>query len=220
MQMDARVRTIQLSTEFIEKGDPLGWFEQLYATADGDPDTVPWAHLTPNPVLIEWLDGHQIQREGRSAIVVGCGLGDDAEELAKRGFRVTAFDISQTAIAWCQHRFPNSSVTYCVADLFAIPEAWQHNFEFVLESYTIQAMPPDVRAQAIPKIADLVAESGKLLVICRGREPEQPLTTVPFPLTQEELTGFKQAELNEINFEDFFDQENSPVRRFRVLYDR
>jgi len=221
---DALTRTIQLSTEFIENGDPLGWFEALYATAKGDPAAIPWARLAPNALLLEWLDRRLIR--GKTAIVVGCGLGDDAEELARRGCEVTGFDISESAIEWCQKRFPDSPVTYQVADLFALPEAWKGAFDFVLESYTIQAMPPELRCfqhtracpQAIPKIAELVAESGQLLVMCQGREPEQPLTTVPFPLTKAELAGFGQAGLSEVEFEDLY--EPGMVRRFRVLYER
>ncbi|MGG6268197.1 class I SAM-dependent methyltransferase [Leptolyngbya sp. AN10] len=213
---DAYTRTVQLSTEFIENGDPLGWFEALYATANGDPNAVPWARLTPNALLLDWLDRDLIR--GKTAIVIGCGLGDDAEELAKRGLNVTGFDISESAIAWCDRRFPNSPVTYQVADLFALPEAWKGTFDFVLESYTIQAMPPELRAKAIPKIAELVASSGQLLVICRGREPEQDLTTVPFPLTKAELIGFQQAGLSEMEFEDL--AEPGTVRRFRVRYEK
>ena len=212
---DAFTRTAQLSAEFIENGDPLGWFEVLYATSNGDPTAVPWARLAPNLMAIEWLDRQSIA--GKRAIVIGCGLGDDAEELAKRGaLQVTGFDISESAIAWCHKRFPESNVAYAVADLFALPEAWKGAFDFVLECYTIQAMPPELRAQAIPKIAELVAESGEALVICRGREPVQALTTVPFPLTKAELAGFVQAGLTEVEFEDL--QEPGTVRRFRVLY--
>ena len=52
----------------------------------------------------------------QKALIIGCGLGDDAEALAKLGFEVTAFDISTSAIAWCQQRFPDSTVNYLVAD--------------------------------------------------------------------------------------------------------
>jgi 2-polyprenyl-3-methyl-5-hydroxy-6-metoxy-1,4-benzoquinol methylase len=208
---DAYNRTVQLSTDFIGNGDPLGWFEALYATANGDPTTVPWAKLTPNPLLVEWLNQHPIV--GKTAVVIGCGLGDDAEELSKRDIQVTAFDISESAIAWCKKRFPDSPVNYHIADLFQLALG---TFDFVLESYTIQAMPPELRAQAMPKIAELVAPSGQLLVICRGREPEQPLTTVPFPLTRMELSGFTQAGLHEVEFEDL--NEPDTVRRWRVQY--
>lgn len=212
---DAYTRTVQLSTEAIQNGDPLGWFETLYAAANGDPAAVPWARFTPNAMVLDWLDRGLIR--GKRAIVIGCGLGDDAEELAKRGLNVTGFDISESAIAWCHQRFPNSSVTYEVADLFALPDAWKGAFDFVLESYTIQAMPPELRAKAIPKIAELVARSGQLFVICRGREAEEALTTVPFPLTKAELVGFEQAGLSQVEFEDF--DEPGTARRFRVLYD-
>ncbi|MER3478525.1 MAG: SAM-dependent methyltransferase, partial [Leptolyngbya sp. ERB_1_2] len=65
---DAFTRTVQLSTEFIENGDPLGWFEALYATANGDPAAIPWARLTPNALLLEWLDRRLIC--GKTAIVI------------------------------------------------------------------------------------------------------------------------------------------------------
>lgn len=214
----ARARTVKFAQEFIENGDPLGWFEPLYAMANEDATTVPWADLTANPVLVEWLQETQIRGDGKKALVVGCGLGDDAEELAKLGFEVTAFDISPTAIAWCQKRFSDSLVQYCVADVFATPEDWQHHFDFILECYTIQSMPPEIRARAIPGISDLLAPTGTLLVITQGRSADQPLTTVPFPLSKAELTGFQAAGLTEVEFKDLITTDQT--RRFRVLYTR
>lgn len=214
----ARNRTTQLAKEFIEKGDPCGWFEQLYKTADGDEKAVPWADMAVNPNLAEWLE-RQIAGTGKRAIVIGCGLGDDAEALSQLGFEVTAFDISPTAITWCQKRFPDSAVTYQVADLFEVPTAWQGEFDFVLESYTLQAMPQAVRDRAIPHVAALVRPSGSLLVICRGRNADEPAETVPFPLTREELEVFQNQGLQEMTFEDFYEKDTS-TRRFRVHYRR
>lgn len=48
-----------------------------------------------------WLSsgtGMQSRRMRRQPLVVGCGLGDDAEQLAAWGLKTTAFDISQSAI--------------------------------------------------------------------------------------------------------------------------
>ena len=44
------------------------------------------------------------------------GLGDDAEELVRRGFDVTAFDISDTAIQWFDavHRIHDGVVGFNV----------------------------------------------------------------------------------------------------------
>ena len=213
-----RNRTKQLAQEFIAKGDPFGWFEQLYETANGDEKAVPWADMTVNPNLAEWLE-RQITGTGKRAIVIGCGLGDDAEALSQLGFEVTAFDISPTAIAWCQKRFPDSAVTYQVADLFKVPTAWQGEFDFVLECYTLQAIPQAVRDRAIPHVAALVKINGSLLIICLGRDADQPAETVPFPLTREELGAFQSQGLQAVAFEDYYEKGTSK-RRFRVHYRR
>jgi SAM-dependent methyltransferase len=222
MSDPARASVRQLSTEFYDRGDFTGWFEALYDRADGNLDAIPWADRGVNPWLVEWLKQHQPSGVVRSCLVIGCGLGDDAEYLAGCGFQVTAFDISPTAIAWCKQRFPDSPVDYRVVDLFAPPAAWQHRFDLVTEIYTIQALPAQIRAGAIAKISSFVAPSGNLVVICRGRNPEDPCENLPFPLTQQELKEFEAAGLAQIGFEDFVDTltESIPARRFRVTYQK
>ena len=75
------------------------------------------------------MDERGVEGEGRSAIVIGCGLGDDAEALQQLGFQVTASDIAATAIDWCHQRFPNSNVNYRVADLFNLDPTWHAAFD-------------------------------------------------------------------------------------------
>ncbi len=113
------------------------------------------------------LAGH-----GRRALIVGCGLGDDAEELAARDFQVTAFDVSVAAIDWCRRRFPNSEVDYEAADLLDPPQAWHGAFDLVVEIYTLQVLPPELRAKAMANLASFVARGGTLLVVARGREED------------------------------------------------
>ena len=150
--------------------------------------------------------------------MVGCGLGDDAEALAKIGFEVTGFDISSTAIAWCQQRFPNTEVNYLVDDLLQPAEIINRKFDFILESYTLQALPAEVRPQGMATISGLLALGGTLLVICRGREAHEPVSDLPFPLTREELTYFEQLGLTLVKFEDYIQPKNSSIRRFRQEY--
>ena len=101
----ARERAGRLQRDMAEKNDGLAWFEALYEAADGDPAQVPWADLAPRSALAEWLAREDRRHRGR-AIDIGCGLGDNAEGLATAGYDVTAFDLSETAVAWARARFP------------------------------------------------------------------------------------------------------------------
>jgi SAM-dependent methyltransferase len=210
-----------LAERHIAAGDPTGWFEALYASAGQDTSAIPWADRGPNPNLVQWLDRNS-PPAGTRALVVGCGLGDDAEELARRALSVTAFDVAPSAVRWCGRRFPHSGVSYVVADLLDPPAAWRGAFEFVLESYTLQALPAPTRHAAMAKLATLVAPGGTLLVICRAREPHNPAGAAPWPLTRDELHALvSEGSLVETTFEDYLDvTEDPPVRRFRCAYRR
>ena len=217
MAAESRAIAREIAHKHLKAGDPLSWFEALYSQAGDDPTIIPWADLIPNPNLTDWLEHNRGAVRGR-ALKVGCGLGDDAEELARRGFKTTAFDISAAAITWCRRRYPQSPVTYVVADLFRAPDEWQAGFDFVLEAYTLQVLPSDMRANAARCIASFVAPGGTLLVVARGRKPNEPEGKMPWPLTKDELSLFKAAGLREVSFESYMDGEDPPVRRFRATY--
>ena len=214
-----RAAAREIAQKRLAAGDPLGWFEELYSQASENSAIIPWADMMPNPNLIDWLDRHPQATTGK-ALKIGCGLGDDAEELAQRGFATTAFDISESAIAWCRKRYPQSSVSYIVADLFCEPFEWKAKFDFVLESYTLQVLPPNLRAEAVRCIASFVAPNGTLLIIARGREPGEPAGKMPWPLTKDDLSLFEAHGLAVVSFEDYMDSEDPPVRRFRATYRR
>ena len=128
--------------------------------------------------------------------------------------------LSLTAIEWCRQRFPNSSIHYTAADLFKAPREWVGGFDFVLESYTLQVLPLRLRSRAAAEIASFVKPGGTLLVICRGRDLDDPEGKMPWPLKREDLDAFKVNGLKEIAFEDYTDKEDPPVRRFRVAYSK
>jgi SAM-dependent methyltransferase len=220
-ESDKRKRARELAHAARLEGNPSAWFEVLYREAGGNPGPIPWADGVVNPNLTAWLEENPQTGEGRKALVVGCGLGDDAELLAESGFDVTAFDVSPTAVEWCRKRFPNSSVSYVVADAFQLPREWRGQFAFVLEAYTLQALPPEFREQAMRSIAGTVARGGMLLVICRACDPQDERAMLPWPLTLDELTVFEECGLRSEEFEDFVDESGpQPVRRFRITYRR
>src|SRR5262245_46866049 len=116
----ARDPVWSLAEDSVGRGEPVAGMEQAYERAGGDAAAIPGWHVPANPSLIAWLDERTVGNHAR-ALVVGCGLGDDAEMMAARGYRVTAFDVSETAVEWAQRRFSSSSVDYVVADVLAPP---------------------------------------------------------------------------------------------------
>jgi 2-polyprenyl-3-methyl-5-hydroxy-6-metoxy-1,4-benzoquinol methylase len=161
---------------------------------------------------------HPLQAEGKSALVTGCGLGDDAEQLAKWGFRTTAFDISESAIRASRKRFPSSIVEYHAANLLEPPAHWSGQFDFVFEANTLQVLPAPLRPQATKNIAGFLRPGGHLLVIARHREPSEPAGEMPWPLTRAEISAFTGHGLEEVMFDILPDVEEPDVRRFRVLF--
>ncbi len=209
-----------MATDAVNQQDPSGWFEPLYAGAKGDTAQVPWAKNQAHPYLQDWLNLYPPQTAGKLALVNGCGLGDDAELLSSLGYQVTAFDISATAIAWCQQRFPESTVNYLVGDLFNLDPNWQHKFDFVFECRNIQALPLNVRSQVIRAIAPLVGNNGTLLVVTRHRDdntiPEGP----PWALSDAELAQFIESGLTEVRCDSFIEGEQTKVEQYRIEYCR
>jgi SAM-dependent methyltransferase len=169
-----------LAADSIANGDATGWFETLYAAAEQGTVTVPWADFAPSPRLVSALAG---LAGGGRALVIGCGLGDDAEHVASLGYTTVAFDVSPTAVVSARRRFPRSSVEYVIADLLSPPQSWAGAFELVVEVYTLQVLTGAARRAAFARTAELLAPGGRLLVIAAARaehdDPEDALATHP-----------------------------------------
>jgi len=118
---DGDAESARLAARALADGRPTAWFEELYAAAAREEITMPWDRTRPSALLADWLTG---SGTGRSAVVVGCGLGADAEFVAAHGFATTAFDISATAVPTARQRYPTSPVDYRTADLFAPRDGW------------------------------------------------------------------------------------------------
>jgi len=218
--MTSRDEMRRIAAESIAQGDATGWFERFYQRAAGDWDQVPWADRRPNPFLVAWLRTFGAAPIRKRCLVVGCGLGDDAEALASAGFDVIAFDISVTAIEAARRRFPRSGVDYVVADILQPPPAWAAAFDLIFEAFTLQALPPEPRHAAIGSIAALTASGGRVFVLCRAREAGEPVGELPWPLTRDELALFEAAGLRATSVDTVLDDETPPVRRFRAFFDR
>src|SRR5690348_17367768 len=108
------------------------FFDGLYVAAGGGGEPLPWDRGgAPQQLLADWAADRGLRGPGgagKRAVVVGCGLGGDAEFLARLGFAVVGFDFSAPAIEAARALNPTSTVDYEVADLLALPEGWLAGF--------------------------------------------------------------------------------------------
>ena len=182
--------TRRLASAALDAGDPTGWFEELYAAADEGDAVVPWDRAEPQAVLVAWADARPPAREGQRALVVGCGLGRDAEYISSRGFATVAFDVSATAIEMAKRRHPGSRVEYVTADVLDLPGEWRQAYDLVVESITVQSLPPALHAQASDHIGQTVAPGGTLLVVSGVRAEGEEVDGPPWPLSRREIDAF------------------------------
>lgn len=212
-----RVVNARLMAAFsLRRGDPVGWFEKLYAAAVRDGKAVPWSELTANPYLVSWVTGREAPLAGQRALVVGCGLGDDAEFLAGLGYQVTAFDVAPTAVAGARSRFPDSAVDYLVADVRDAPADWLGRYDLVVEVYTVQVHQGEVRIEVARRMAEFVAPGGTLIVIAHAR-PLDEGGGPPWPLDRRDIESFAADRLRLVRVEELYD-EKPPGHRWRAEF--
>ena len=212
------VKYKEMVRSFQERDDPTGWFDSIYSDAQGDHKAVFWADLEPSPYLVEWLDENPLDSSDKKAIIIGCGVGDDAEAISKAGYKVTAFDISPSAVELCKNRYSDTKVNYLVADLFEYPKEWIKGFDLVYECNTIQVLPGKYRLQALESMVSLMAENACIVVSCRSRESGEQEDAIPLPLDKYEIDGFVRAGLKEESFLAYDDDQDPSVPHFFSIY--
>jgi ubiquinone/menaquinone biosynthesis C-methylase UbiE len=197
--------------------DSNHFFENIYKDSQGNEDKVPWAEMQTDKYLEEYLEMNL--GEGK-AIVIGCGLGDDAAALEDAGFNVTAIDISQTAIDWAKERYDHTDINFFVQDIFELPTDMLAQYDFIFESRTIQSLPLEFRNRIIEAISSLMAPKAKALVIANGKEEGEKFDGPPWPLEYNELRLYENHASNELEFSIFESSNKTSKLMFRALYQK
>lgn len=193
------------------------WFNDLYKEHEDNHHNIPWARQVVNPLLESYLND-EIQTHKGKALVIGCGLGDDAYALELAGYDVLAIDVSEVALEQASLRFKESSITFEKQDIFDMPEKYNGHFDFVFEALTIQSLPIKFRRKMIQAISQTLGSDAKILVVADKREKE--FNGPPWPLTREEIDMFKGEGLKELSFNLHKEVSRISTHCFRVLYQR
>ena len=193
------------------------WFNDFYHKHKNNHENIPWARQAVNPLLESYLNDKNITHKG-IALVIGCGLGDDAYALFLAGYKVVAIDVSQTALDLASTRFKDACIDFELQDIFDMPDKYKNSFDFVFEAFTIQSLPVKFRERMIDAISKTLKKDAKLLVIANKREHD--FEGPPWPLLQVEVDIFKRKNLKEISFEILQEKSHISNSRFRILYQK
>lgn len=157
-----------------------GYWEEFYRSGRGA-----WSGK-PNQLLV----GEVSDLTPGTALDLGCGQGDDAVWLALRGWRVTAVDVSATALALGADRAAAAGVTEAIEwephDLaVSFPSGI---FDLVSACY-LHSPVQMPRGRILRSAAGAVAAGGTLLVVGHAGFPSwgEPDPAIHFPTPQEVL---------------------------------
>ncbi|RBY85907.1 bifunctional 2-polyprenyl-6-hydroxyphenol methylase/3-demethylubiquinol 3-O-methyltransferase UbiG [Blastococcus sp. TF02A-26] len=131
------------------------WWEERYASGEAH-----WSGR-PNDVLV----AETADLPPGTALDVGCGTGGDALWLAEQGWRVTAVDLSRTALARAAAAAEERGVAERTRWQYADVTTWappRHAFDLVTTAFL--HVPGGVRDAVIARLAAGVAPGGTLLV--------------------------------------------------------
>ena len=146
-------------------------------------ETMPWFYPELDDDLKEALDDLGLQ--GGSALDLGTGPGMQAMQLARRGFNVTATDISEAAISLAQAKAEAQelSITWQQDDILSTQLAGL--FDLVFDRGCFHVLPTAQRPDYVNTVVGLLKEGGYLFLKCFSHL--QQGTQGPYRFTPEQI---------------------------------
>jgi SAM-dependent methyltransferase/3-polyprenyl-4-hydroxybenzoate decarboxylase len=155
-----------------------GW-EQLWSTTPNE--RISWHADDVDPVLATALDAHRTR--GRTLLDLGTGSGTVAIAAARRGYTVTATDVSPTALGRARERAGELPILFALDDVTTTRLAGP--FDVAVDCGLLHCLPPAARAAYASAIATLVGPRGALLLV--AHQPGE--TVASHPLTASEVSA-------------------------------
>lgn len=165
---------------------PAFW-QALYTGGDDG-----WELDTPAPPLETWLDAGGTFAAGEPGAparvaVPGAGRGHDARLLARRGYRVSAFDFAPAAVAEGARlaAAERVAVAYEARDVFTLGAAYAEAFDGVWEYTCFCAIDPARRPEYVRVLRHILRPGGRLLACFYPLR--EGADGPPFPVSREEI---------------------------------
>ncbi len=169
--------------------------ERIYKTMPLD--AIPWNVETPPGILVELVEGGKVPP--CRAIDLGCGAGNYAIYLARKGFDVTGVDIAPSAIAQARENAERAGVScrFLEADVLGDLQEVQETFDFAYDWELLHHIFPDKRKRYVRNVHRLLNPKADYLSVCfhendpqfggAGKYRKTQIGTVLYFSSEEEL---------------------------------
>jgi ubiquinone/menaquinone biosynthesis C-methylase UbiE len=124
-----------------------------------------WELGKPRPILVEFVEKGFIKKG--KALDLCCGAGTNTVYLAKKGFEVTAIDISQKAIEYAKEKaeHANVKINFMMRSFVDLPFQ-DEEFNFVFDMGCFHHVKIEDRASFIGGVYRVLKKGGDYLLTC------------------------------------------------------
>jgi len=146
-------------------------------------EATPWDVGQPEDALVEFIDSGLVKP--CRVLEIGCGNGNDAIFLAKKGFDVTVIDISKRAIEIAKERAKNANVK-CnfiaedATDLKSVPG----KFDFVYDRACFHFIPEEKRGKYVQTVKKFLIKGGYFFLIVSS---DKDAVKGPYQFSKEDI---------------------------------
>lgn len=143
----------------------------------------PWDVSLPENELVSYVERKIIKP--CKVLELGCGHGNDSIFLAKNGFKVTAIDISENAIAEAKKRAEEAGVQInFFADDASQLSSLKGTFEFIYDRACFHFVLEEKRADYIKNVNRLLVKNGYFMLIASS---DQERVKGPYQFSKEDI---------------------------------
>ncbi|HKR00542.1 MAG TPA: class I SAM-dependent methyltransferase [Pyrinomonadaceae bacterium] len=156
-------------------------WEELY---QGTPiEYMPWFNPELDDDLKMALD--ELGLQGGSVLDLGTGPGTQALQLARRGFSVTATDISEAAVSLAREKAEEQGLKVRWVQDDILNTRLDRRFELIFDRGCFHVIAPDRRPDYVRIVGGLLKAGGYLFLKCFSRL--QPGEQGPYRFTSEQI---------------------------------
>lgn len=171
-------------------------WEQLYQ--EQAVESMPWFHEALDPDLERALQ--QLNMTQGTALDIGTGPGTQAIALARLGFRVTATDLSTTAIEKAIEKTQDAKLDILWMQDDILNSQLDQRFDVIVDRGCFHVLPPQRRQDYVNVVASLLEPSGYLFLKCFStRETRE---SGPYRFTPSDIQEIFQSHFHLISTEE------------------